>query len=319
MVAETRQELEQQKFDDRVSDYLAKATERLHAGQLVEPAQDNARFFIESARAVAPNEPQVRQAQKQLEEQLVAEVRKALAGGNAESAQHWIDAAADSGVSRDDITDLTKEAQRVQTSAKADAMARLTLLFNQRLSQDKVVDPPNDSAKFYLAQLVQSDATHPSTVLARQALASRTLDEAKAAAHRQDYAGAKRWLAETHDAGTDDASISAVEHDMATAQEGAKKATEVVSAANLELAKYVAPSFPTSARQRGLSGWVDVQLLVTSDGSVSDVIITGAEPVGVFEQAAVDAVRKWRYKPVERDGHAIDQRARLRMKFALDK
>ena len=319
VVAEARQELEQQKLDDRISDYLAKATERLHAGQLVEPAQDNARFFIESARAVAPNEPQVRQAQKQLEEQLVAEVRKALAAGNAESAQHWIDAAADSGVSRDDITDLTKEAQQVQTSAKADAMARLTLLFNQRLSQDKVVDPPNDSAKFYLAQLVQSDATHPSTVLARQALASRTLDEAKAAAHRQDYAGAKRWLAETHDAGTDDASISAVEHDMATAQESAKKATEVVSAANLELAKYVAPSFPTSARQRGLSGWVDVQLLVTSDGSVSDVIITGAEPVGVFEQAAVDAVRKWRYKPVERDGHAIDQRARLRMKFALDK
>jgi protein TonB len=198
-------------------------------------------------------------------------------------------------------------------------MAHLTLLFNQRLSQDKVIDPPNDSAKFYLAQLVQSDATHPSTVLARQALASRTLDEAKAAARRQDYAGAKRWLAETHDAGTDDASISAVEHDMASAQESAKKATEVVSAANLELAKYIAPSFPTAARQRGLSGWVDVQLLVKSDGSVSDVIITGAEPVGVFEQAAVDAVRKWRYKPVERDGHAIEQRARLRMKFALDK
>jgi protein TonB len=45
----------------------------------------------------------------------------------------------------------------------------------------------------------------------------------------------------------------------------------------------------------------------------------GAEPVGLFEQAAVDAVKKWRYKPVERDGHAVDQRARLRMKFALDK
>ena len=79
------------------------------------------------------------------------------------------------------------------------------------------------------------------------------------------------------------------------------------------------PVFPAAAREHGSSGWVEVQFLVTADGSVSDVIITGAEPVGVFEQAAVDAVRKWRYKPVERDGHAIDQRARLRMKFALDK
>lgn len=317
LVAEAREELEQKKLEDRVGDYLSKAAERLRAGQLVEPAQDNARFFIESARAVAPNEPQVKQAQKQLEEHLVAQVRKSLAAGNAETAQHWIDAAADSGVSRDEITELTKETQRVQSSAKADAMARLTLLFNQRLSQGKVIDPPNDSAKFYLAQLVQSDATHPSTVLARQALASRTLDEAQAAAHRQDYAGAKRWLAETREAGTDEASISAVDHDLT--QETTRHATEVVSAANLELAKYVAPVFPAAAREHDSSGWVEVQFLVKADGSVSDVIITGAEPAGLFEQAAVDAVRKWRYKPVERNGHATDQRARLRMKFALGK
>jgi len=36
---------------------------------------------------------------------------------------------------------MTRDAQRVQTSAKADAMARLTLLFNQRLTQAKVIDP----------------------------------------------------------------------------------------------------------------------------------------------------------------------------------
>jgi TonB family protein len=319
LVAEARQELEQKKLDDRVGEYLTQAADRLRNGQLVEPAQDNARFFIESARAVAPDEPEVRQAQKQLEERLVAEVRKALEAGNAEVAQRWIDAAADSGVSHDEITAMTRDAQRVQTSAKADAMARLTLLFNQRLTQSKVIDPPSDSAKFYLAQLVQSDATHPSTVLARQALASRTLDEAKAAVRRQDFVGARRWLAETHDAGTDDASISAVEHDMTTVQDATKRATEIVAAGNLELARYVPPTFPLSARERGMSGWVDVQFVVKPDGLVSDVIITGAEPVGLFEQAAVDAVKKWRYKPVERDGHAVDQRARLRMKFALDK
>jgi TonB family protein len=320
LVAEAREELEQKKeLDERVGDYLAKAAECLRAGQLVEPAQNNARFFIESARAVAPEAPEVRHAQKQLNERLIAEVRTALAAGNAEQAQHWIDAAADSGVSRDDITQLTREAQRVQTNAKADAMARLTLLFNQRLTQGRIIDPPSDSAKFYLAQLVQSDATHPSTLLARQALANRTLDEARAAVRRQDFPGAHRWLAEAHDAGSDASSISAVEQDMAAIQDNTKRATEIVSAGNLELAKYVAPTFPVSARDRGLSGWVDVQFVVKPDGLVSDVIITGAEPVGLFEQAAVDAVRKWRYKPVQRDGHAVDQRARLRMKFALDK
>ena len=319
LVAEARQELEQKKLDDRVSDYLAKAADRLNRGQLVEPAQDNARFFIESARAVAPNDAQVRQAGRQLDDRLVAEVRTALAAGNTETAQHWIDVAADSGVSHDEITDLTREAQRVQTSAKADAMARLTLLFNQRLTQGRVLDPAGDCAKFYLNQLVQSDATHPSTVLARQQLANRTLDEARAAVARQDFKGARRWLAEAHDAGSDAASISSVESDMTAAVDTTRREAEAVNAASLVLAHYTPPTFPDSALARRLSGWVDVEFVVKSDGLVSNIIITGAEPVGIFEQAAVDAVRKWRYKPPQRDGHAIDQRARLRMKFAMDK
>jgi protein TonB len=106
---------------------------------------------------------------------------------------------------------------------------------------------------------------------------------------------------------------------MTAAVDNTKRTAEVVNAANLVLAHYALPTFPVSARERGLSGWVDVQFVVKSDGLVSDVTITGAEPVGIFEQAAVDAVRKWRYKPAQRDGHAVDQRARLRMKFALDK
>jgi TonB family protein len=319
LVAEARQELEQKKLDDRIGDYLAKADERLRRGQLVEPAQDNARFFIESARAVAPNEPQVRQAQQALQDRLVDEVRKALSTGNMESTQHWIEVAADSGVRRDEINALTREAQRVQTTAKADAMARLTSLFNQRLTQGRVVDPPADSAKFYLAQLVQADATHPSTTLARQALANRTLDEARASARRQDYAGARRWLAEAREAGGDEASMSAIERDMTAAQDGARRAAEVMNAGSLELQHYSPPAFPITARQQGLSGWVDIQFLVKSDGFVTDVIVMGAQPAGVFEQAAVDAIKKWRYKPMQRDGHAVEQRARLRMKFALDK
>ena len=319
LVDEARQQLEQKKLDGRVSDYLTKAAERMRRGELVEPAQDNARFFIESARAVAPNEPEVRQAARQLDDRLVAEVRKALAAGNAEVAQHWIDVAADAGVSHDEITDLTREAQRVQTSAKADAMARLSLLFNQRLTQGRVLDPATDSAKFYLTQLVQADATHPSTVLARQALANRTLDEARAAVRHQDFPGARRWLTEAHTAGSDDASVSAVEHDMTAAQDSTKQVAEIVNAGTLQLAHYTPPTFPAGALQRKLSGWVDVQFLVKSDGSVSDVTIMGAQPVGVFEQAATDAVKKWRYTPAQRDGHPVDQRARLRMKFALDK
>src|SRR2546430_14845252 len=43
--------------------------------------------------------------------------------------------------------------------------------------------------------------------------------------------------------------------------------------------------------------------------------IVGAQPVGIFEQAALDAVRHWHYQPVMRDGQAVTQRARVRLRL----
>ena len=318
LVAEARRELELKKFDERISEYLRKSTDRMRRGQLIDPAQDNARFYIESARAIAPNDAQVRQAERQLGDRLMTEARKALTAGNAEEADRWIQAATDTGVGRDDINALTREEQRVRSATKADAMARLALLFNQRMTQGKVDDPANDSAKFYLAQLVQSDAAHPSTVLARQSFAARTLDEARGAIRKQDYVAARRWVTEAHDAGADDASIAEVNRDMAGAQNAAKPAAaEIVAAGTLQRTYYVAPDFPIAAATRGLTGWVDVQFTVKSDGTTTDVSIFAAEPVGIFEQSAMEAVRKWHYRPVVRNGQTVDQLARVRVRFAL--
>lgn len=307
---------------ERVIDELLSAAET----QLAARHFDQAQKLTDRARGIEADHVRVAfltaRIGKERERAVLARVRQAASSGNIEPAIAAIDGqktAADSGVGHDDIAELTPEAQQARTSVKADAMARLSVLFNQRLAEGQVIDPPSDSAKSYLAQLAQADATHPSTGLARQALVNRALDEARAAVRRQDLVGARRWLLEAHEAGGDDASIATIEQDAATAQENNRRATEIVSAGDIERTRYVPPTYPVTARERGISGWVDVQFVVTSGGQVSDVIITGAEPVGVFEQAAGDAIRKWRYKPVQRDGHAVDQRARLRMKFALDK
>ena len=59
--------------------------------------------------------------------------------------------------------------------------------------------------------------------------------------------------------------------------------------------------------------------MVGSDGAVSDVAVVGAQPVGIFEQAALDAVRHWRYQPVLRDGKAISEHARVRLRFTVQR
>jgi TonB family protein len=317
LVAEARNEFAQQQVEDRVREFLNRANERMRRGALVEPAQDNARFFIESARAVSPDDPGVRQAQRQLQNLLVTQARDALASNNVEQAQRWISAADDTGVSRDEITALARELQRVQVAMRASEMARLSSLFNQRLTQGRLIDPANDSAKFYLNQLSQSEANHPSTQQARTALTTRMLEEARGSIARQDYAGARRWLTEARAAGADETRIAALDREIAAAQEAAERVDEVVPATALKRVRYVDPEYPSGARERGLSGWVELEFTVNTDGGVSDVNVTAAEPTGVFEQAAMSAVRRWRFEPVRRDGAAIEQRARIRIRFSL--
>jgi len=323
VVAEARNDIAQRNIDNRVNDFLRRANDRLRAGALIEPAQNNARFFIESARAIAPSQGDVRTAQRQLNERIVAQARSAITAGNAEEADKWIAAAGDSGVSQGDITALTRDVQRVRIAARADSMAKLSQSFNQRLAQGRLVDPVGDSAKFYLTELVQAEANHPSTQLARQALGSRMLEEARTAITRQDYAGARRWMTEAKEIGVDESGTAALERDIVAAQNARAVRgvdDDVVSAASaLLLTRSVKPTYPEGALRRGTEGWVDLVFTVRTDGSIGDVSVTGAEPAGIFEQSAMAAVRRWRYEPVRKEGRLVEQRARLRLRFTIEK
>jgi TonB family protein len=321
VVTEARNEAAQRSVDNRVNDFLRRANERLRAGALVEPAQNNARFFIESARAISPSQAEVRTAQKQLSDRIIAQARAAITAGNAEDADKWIDAAGDSGVARDDINALNRDVQRLRIATRADAMAKLSQSFNQRLAQGRLVEPANDSAKFYLTELTQAEANHPSTQLARQALGSRLLDEARGSISRQDFAGARRWMSEAREVGVDESGTAALEKDIVAAQNNnstRRLPDDVISATQLTMIRTAKPEYPSAARERGVGGWVDVLFTVRVDGTTTDVSVSGAEPAGIFEQSAMAAVRRWKYEPVRRGGRAVEQRARVRIRFAIE-
>ena len=319
LVEEARQQLAQQQVDERVVEFLRRGREALLRGQLIEPPEQSARFLIEAARALAPGDAGVQQATKELLARLQAEAGKALTAGNPDQADVWTSAAAGAGAERADVAALRAEAQRLRGASKADSLAQLTLTFNERLAAGSITEPAADSAKFYLAQLLQADPAHPATQLARTAFDTRVLDEARGALRAQDYGGARRWLSEARAAGADPASIGAVDAAIGAAQDAAQRASSYVSASSMTRTRYVAPKFPPDASQRGIDGWVDLQFLVNTDGSVGELTIVGAQPVGVFEQAALDAVRHWRYQPLMRDGQPATQRARVRLRFAMQR
>ena len=69
----------------------------------------------------------------------------------------------------------------------------------------------------------------------------------------------------------------------------------------------VAPEFPVMARDRMARGKVTLHAVVRSDGTtdVREVFKSSARYCG-FEQAAIDAVRQWRYIPGQKGGKPVD-------------
>ena len=91
----------------------------------------------------------------------------------------------------------------------------------------------------------------------------------------------------------------------------------IIDAATIARDKYVAPRYPSEAQRKGLDGWVELEFTVAKDGTVKDLTVFRAEPAETFDAAAIKAVSQWRYRPIVRDGRVVEQRARLRVRFAL--
>ena len=59
----------------------------------------------------------------------------------------------------------------------------------------------------------------------------------------------------------------------------------------------VAPTYPRRALRRGLEGWVIIEFTVDKTGKVVDPIVVESNPPNVFDNAALKAVLRFKYKP----------------------
>jgi len=87
---------------------------------------------------------------------------------------------------------------------------------------------------------------------------------------------------------------------------------------NLVVLYRVTPSYPPGAKARGIQGWVQVEFTVTPAGTVSNARIVDANPKQIFDQAALDAIQRWRFKPALKDGQPVEQKATLKLVFRLE-
>lgn len=84
------------------------------------------------------------------------------------------------------------------------------------------------------------------------------------------------------------------------------------------LLSHVKPDYPLSARRAGKQGKAVITLVIGIDGAVTEAkIIRGLSPD--LDQAALEAVRRWRYRPARMNGRPVAVYRIVNLDFQLDR
>ncbi len=93
----------------------------------------------------------------------------------------------------------------------------------------------------------------------------------------------------------------------------------MVPFSSLKVRRYVDPDYPRNSEGIRMAGWVDVGFGVDEQGHTINLQITAAEPAGLFDDAALSAVRRWRFAPVQPPaGPEQKVRSEIRVRFTPD-
>ena len=77
----------------------------------------------------------------------------------------------------------------------------------------------------------------------------------------------------------------------------------------------VPPQYPPEAGRERIEGTVVLMAVIGKDGSVQDVQVVSGLPL--LAQAAIDAVKQWRYKPYLLNGEPVEIDSRITINFTL--
>jgi TonB family protein len=187
----------------------------------------------------------------------------------------------------------------------------------QSLAQDRLVEPENDNAQYYLLALRKLDAQYVGLPPLTDDLGARLVSKGLASLNAQQYDAARDWLDHAAAIGYSSPQADTARHDLDAALARRGFMTHVIAANQLTLVKSVPPRYPPNAERSGVEGWVELDFTVTDTGAVQDVAVGAAKPTGVFEAAASAALLQWRFKPLVRDAKTVATRARIRIRFTL--
>ena len=310
-----RSDVSHRQEDAKVQRLAGLVDDRIHEGRLVE-ADDSAKSYLQQLLAAAPASATTQRATHELSTTYLHKAREAALAKNSAEEERWLGEARAIGIKPAEIAAFERELAGARQKASQAESERLVQTARDRLRDGRLTDPPQDSAAYYLAQAQSTDPASTGVADAGRELAQQLLARARAAigagkSADADLALARRW-------GADPQELLAMQ--QLQSQPKAAAATDLAAlAANLKRLRATPPDYPQSALNQRISGTVTLEYTVDTRGETRDVHVIEASPPGIFDQAAISAVKHWRYAPMLVNGSAVEVPVKARVRFELPK
>ena len=191
----------------------------------VQSALDERKFDValqslETARSISPGDSRLSALDQRIAslraELGPAQILAAIAAQNFDRAEQLIDEAARSkSLTPAKLTQLRDELKRRHEEA---GIENLVKLIDARLQQDKLIEPHNDSAAYYLGQARAAGATAAALQSQTQELDKRLAQTVRADIDQRRFEDADRFLADLHGYGVPATTVAALQHDLDAAR-----------------------------------------------------------------------------------------------------
>ncbi|MCB1605143.1 MAG: energy transducer TonB [Xanthomonadales bacterium] len=80
----------------------------------------------------------------------------------------------------------------------------------------------------------------------------------------------------------------------------------------------IEPTYPRKALIDNIEGIVEVEFTVSSNAEIKDFEIILSTPIGIFENAMIEAIKKSKFEPKVFNGKYVDSRMTIKHVFRLE-
>ncbi|HVF18508.1 MAG TPA: energy transducer TonB, partial [Steroidobacteraceae bacterium] len=205
------------------------------------------------------------------------------------------------------------EGATTRTKIADERLARVTKL----RTSGQLIEPAGDNAYEALKQILDDRITSPEVRSEQQRVSFALLENVRTALAAGDVDRADVLSTRAEEIQPGLPQTRALREQIGAARADRNDQTAIVQAASLQRRREVPAIYPREALLSNIEGWVDLEFVISTDGVPADIKVRAAKPLRVFETAATQALRQWRFEPIVRNGTPQARRATLRMEFKL--